>query len=147
MVAKILGSVTDTQPEVEVGILPQKRARLTLLTEESKKCREELQKLQTISGYLAKAPEDDTKKMELKKSVSESLYRNNQLLSEYTEELNKLNQEFEHAAHGKVHAKDTAYPNVRITIASASYKINQPTNHATFKMIDGNVSFVPYEAN
>ena len=148
IVAGSIGSVSNTQTDVEVGFMPQKRTRLTFLEKEIERLSGEMIKLDQLDAYLSKAKE------KLDAETFDKLYRSGvenrriytEQMSENSEEIIKLKEELEHATDGKVHVLDTVYAGARITIASDMYKVNDDIQYATFKYKDGQVVWVPCEA-
>jgi len=143
--AQVLGSAMEMPTEIEVGLVPHKRERISHLQMEMKRLPVEIDKLATIARYLERNPSDDIKKVSMRFTVNQSLQHNTQLLAEYTEELEKLMEESDNAIHGKVHVSQTAYPGVRLTIASAVYKVAHTSEHCTFRVTDGGVTLGTYE--
>lgn len=145
--AKALGSVSHTQTNIEVGILPYKRTRLEFLKKEAERLHNELEKLEKLELYLKKADAQDEAKQKIKASAVASRLQNTQLLSECSEELSRLEYELEHAVDGKIHITDTAYPGVKIAIGNASYRVNEPVTYSTFKYSAGEVIFTACEVS
>ena len=147
IVATSIGSVSNTQTEVEVGFMPQKRARLDFLDKETERLAGEMIKLDQLDSYLSKAKE------KLDAATFEKLYRSGaenrriytEQMVENSEEIVKLKGELEHATDGKVHVLDTVYAGARITIASDVYKVNDDMQYTTFKFKDGEVVWMPCE--
>ena len=143
--AQVLGSAMEMTTEIEVGLVPHKRERISFLQLELKRLPMEIEKLATIANYLERNPSDDIKKVSMRFTVNQSLQHNTQLLAEYTEELEHLLEESANAIHGKVHVSNTAYPGVRLTIASAVYKVERVSEHCSFHVVNGEVSLGIYE--
>lgn len=144
--AKVVGSVSHAQTEIEVGLPPQKRNRIKKLQEELEKVREEIDKIQKLETYLARSDAMEPAKREaVLASIVGNKEQNNKLFTEYSEELNRLMEEMEHANDGKVHVTDTVYPGARISIGSGSYRVNQEMRFSTFKLRDGEVAFAACE--
>ena len=148
IVATSIGSVSNIQTDVEVGLMPQKRLRMTFLEKEMERISAEMIKLDQLDAYLLKA---GTK---LDKETYDKLYRSGtenrriytELMEQYPEEINTLKNEMDHATDGKVHVLDTAYAGARISISSDTYRVNDDTQYVTFKFRDGQVVCVPCEA-
>ena len=147
IVAVSIGSVSNTQTDVEVGFMPQKRMRLTFLEKEMERLSGEMIKLDQLDSYLSKAKE------KLDAETFEKLYRSGaenrriytEQMGENSEEIGRLTEELEHATDGKVHVLDTVYAGARVTIASDMYKVNDDMQYATFKFKEGQVVWVPCE--
>ena len=147
IVASSLGSVSHAQTEIEVGVMPKKRARFDFLTEEIERVTGELAKLDQQETYLDKAKEKlDAETLDkLMRSLVENKRGNEEKLAEATEESAALKRELDEAVNGKVHVYETVYPGVRVTIASDSYKVSDDINFATFKFRDGQITYTPCE--
>ena len=147
IVANSIGSVSNIQTEVEVGLMPQKRLRMTFLEKEIERLSGEMTKLDQLNAYLVKAKE------KLDKETYDKLYRSGvenrriyiEQTEQYTDEFNSLKSDMEHATDGKVHVLDTAYAGARITISSDTYKVNDDVQYATFKYRDKQVVYLPCE--
>jgi len=148
IIAASIGSVSNIQTDVEVGLMPQKRARLAYLEKEMERLSGEMTKLDQLDAYLAKS------KGKLDAETYEKLYHSgvenrrtySEMIEQNTQESGNLAYEMEHATDGKVHVLDTVYTGARITIASDMYKVNDDIQYATFKYKDGQVVWVPCEA-
>ena len=148
IVAMTIGSVSNAQTDVEVGFMPQKRARLEFLEKEMERLAGEMTKLDQLDAYLGKAKE------KLDAATFEKLYRSGaenrriytEQLGDNREEIARLTEELEHATDGKVHVLDTVFAGAKITIASDAYKVNDDMQYATFKFKDGQVIWMPCEA-
>ena len=149
IVANSIGSVSTVQTDAEVGFMPGKRERLSLLEKEMDRLAGEMIKLDQLDAYL------DKSKAKLDAETFDKLYRSGaenrrsytEQMEHNTEEINGLRTEMEHATEGKVHVFDTVYTGTRITIASDMYKVNDDIQYATFKNVDGQVTWVPCEKN
>ena len=145
--ANFIGSVAHANTEVEVGVMPKKRERIQVLERELEKLSGELVKLDQLDGYLSSSKEkmDPETWDKLFRSGTENRRIDEQLTEQYTEELNALKYELEHATDGKVHILDTVFPGTRIIIASDIYKVNNEIQFTTFRHRDGEVVYGPCE--
>ena len=145
--ARSIGSVAHTLTDVEVGVMPKKRERIAFLETELDRLAGELVKLDQLDTYLSsakdKTPPETWEKLYL--SGIENRRLNDQATEQYTEELNVLKYELEHATNGKVHVLETVYPGTRIIIASDVYKVNSEIQFSTFRHRDGEVIYGPCE--
>lgn len=140
--AQVLGSVAHPQTDIEVGILPQKRARIQFLKAEIERLTQELEKLQKINQYLQKSQNVSNEDREkIRESAAANLSLNAKLFRDYSEELNILENEAEQAVDGKVHVTGTTHPGVRISIGKDMYRVEESVDYATFKYRDGAVHF------
>ena len=141
IVVNSIGSDSYAQTEVEVGVMPQKRARLTHLEKERERLTGELHKINQLDAYLEKSKEklETDTYAKLHRSGVENRRAYNELLEEHEAEISELKYEMEHATEGKVHVFDTVHPGARIIIASDVYKVNDVIQYTTFKYRDGMV--------
>ena len=147
IVAVSVGSVSNTQTDVEAGFMPQKRARMEFLEKETERLAGEMTKLDQLDAYLDKA------RAKLDAATFDKLYRSGienrriytEQIKEFSEEIAVLKEELERAIDGKIHVLDTVYAGARVTIASDVYKVNDDMQYATFKFKDGQVVWVPCE--
>ena len=142
-----IGAVSNTQTEIEVGMMPRKRARIQMLEKEIERLKGEMVKLDQLDTYLAnqKGKIDQATWDKLHVSGAENRRVNEQTIEEFTEEANELRYEMEHATEGKVHVFDTAFQGVRIIIANGMFKVNNEVQYATFKYKDAEVVYGPCE--
>ncbi|MCL2126040.1 MAG: FapA family protein [Oscillospiraceae bacterium] len=147
VIANTIGSVSQTQTEVEVGGMPQKRERIAFIEKDTERLDGELIKLDQLDAYLQKTKEKldpaTWDKLYLSGIENRRIYK--ELLEEYAVESVSLQNELEHATEGKVHVFDTAYRGARIVISSDTYRVNDDIQYATFKYRDGQVVYVPCE--
>ena len=147
IVANAIGSVSQVNTEVEVGVMAQKHARLSFLEREMERLNGEMTKLDQLDAYLRKSKE------KLDAATYDKLYRsgaeNRRIYTEqrqdYTAEIDEIQRDLQREAEGKVHVFDTAYAGARITIGTDTYKVNDDMQYATFKFSDGQVVFTPCE--
>ena len=147
IIASSIGSVSQVQTEVEVGIMPQKRTRLSALEKKTEKLLGEITKLDQLDAYLEKA------QGKLDAETYDKLYRSGvenrrtytETLEEYSAEMNALNEDLERATAGKVHVFDTVYGGTRIIIGTDMFKVHDDTPYATFKLKDGKVTYMSCE--
>ena len=143
--ANSIGSVAHANTEVEVGVMPKKRERIQFLEKDLERLSGEMIKLDQLDMYLGsskeKMPSETWEK--LFRSGAENRRVNEQVIEQYTGELNELKYELEHATDGKVHVLDTVFPGTRIIIASDIYKVNNEIQYSTFKHKNGEVVYGP----
>ncbi|WP_159447970.1 DUF342 domain-containing protein [Papillibacter cinnamivorans] len=139
--AKSIGSSAGLKTGIEVGIALEKRERLSFLTNEVKRLREEQDKFEKILSYLGKMESLPPEKEALKRTVFVGMLQDKQKISEYTAEMEKTEEEIRSAVKGKVHVMDTVYPGVRIAISLGEYKVTSPIRFATFRFSGKEVSF------
>jgi len=147
IVAVSIGSVSNTQTDVEAGFMPQKRARMEFLEKEMERLSGEMIKLDQLDSYLDKAKEklDAATFEKLFRSGTENRRIYTEQMKDNAEEIISLREELDRAIDGKIHVLDTVYAGARITIASDVYKVNDDMQYATFKFKEGQVVWVPCE--
>lgn len=144
--AKTIGGPSHVQTEIDVGIVPEKVARLKFLKEKLAGLDEGEKKIQQLEAYLSKAATiTDDKRASIIKSIEDTRAQNAELSRNYSDEYNKLQYDADHATDGKVHCTVMAYPGMRLSIGSANYKVIEQTQAATFKYNDGSIVFIPCE--
>ncbi|MCL2046266.1 MAG: FapA family protein [Oscillospiraceae bacterium] len=147
IVANSIGSVSQAQTEVEVGVMPYKRAKLSELEKEMEKLAGEMTKLDQLDTYLSRAKEklDEETYDKLYRSGKENRKNNTEQMAVYTREINDLKDELEHAISGRIHVFDTVYAGARIIIGTDTLKVHDDIQYATFKFKEGQVSYTPCE--
>ena len=147
IIANSIGSVSQAQTEVEVGVMPQKRAKLSKLEKELEKLAGEMTKLDQLDTYLSRAKEklDSETYDKLFRSGKENRKNNDEQMTQCTSEINDLKDELEHAISGRIHVFDTVYAGARITIGSDTLKVHDDIKYATFKFKEGQVAYTPCE--
>ena len=143
IVANFIGAVSHTKTEVEVGVMPRKRARIQVLEKELERLDADLVKLDQLNTYLekTKGTMDNETWTKLHLSGVENRRINNEDTQIARDEMSALKDEIEHATDSKVHVFETAFSGSRVTIGSSSYKINSEINYATFKYDNGEVVY------
>ena len=143
IVANSIGSVSHLQTEVAAGVMPRKRVRFEELEKLMSKVEAEMVKLDQLDTYLAKSKEklDPDTYDRLFTSGAENRKINVEIIEDYSQEMNELRYEMEHAVDGKVHVFDTAYPQSKIVIASDQYKVENEIKYATFSFREDRVVY------
>lgn len=141
--ATTIGSVAHANTEIEVGVMPKKRERITVLEKELERLAGERTKLDQLDMYLTGSKEkmDPETWDKLFRSGVENRKLNEQSTELFSEEMSILKYELEHATNGKVHVLDTVFPGTRIIIASDMYKVNNEIQFSTFRHRDGEVVY------
>ena len=149
IVANSIGSVSQTQTEVEVGVMPQKRAKLSQLEREMEKLNIEMGKLDQLDTYLSRAKEklDEETYDKLYRSGKENRKNYTEQMEQYSGFISDLKDELEHAVSGRVHVFDTVYAGARVIIGTDTMKVHDDIQYATFKFKEGQVVYTPCEAN
>jgi hypothetical protein len=145
IIANSLGAISHITTEIEVGVMPRKRARINSLEKEVERLKTELVKLDQLDTYLknqeGKIPAETWDK--LHRSGQENRRVNDEIIEDLSAEITDLRYELEHATDGKVHVFDTAFSGTKIIIANGMYKVNDDIKYASFKYKDAEVVYGP----
>jgi len=143
IVTNFIGALSNTKTEVEVGVMPRKRARVLVLEKELTRLAADLVKLDQLEAYLKKSKEtmDPETWDKLFRSEVENRRINEEHIAEYTAEIAALKEEMEHATESRVHVFETAFAGSRIVIGSSALKISEDISFATFRFSDGEVVY------
>jgi len=147
IVVNYIGALSNTKTEVEVGVMPKKRARLTVLEKEMERLAADKIKLDQLDAYLAKSKGamDNETWTKLHVSGVENRRINEEDAKAYTEEIDELKYEMEHATDSRVHVFETAFSGSRIAIGSSAFKVTDEISYATFRYSNGEVVYGPCE--
>ena len=147
IVVNFIGALSNTKTEVEVGVMPRKRARLAVIEKEMERLAADKLKLDQLDTYLArsKGAMDNETWTKLHISGVENRKVNEEDFKSFTEEMDELKYEMEHATDSKVHVFDTAFAGSRIGIGSSAFNVNDEISYATFKYSDAEVVWGPCE--
>ena len=148
IIANSIGSVSHVATEVEVGVMPQKRARLSMLEKEIEKLNGEMAKLDQLDAYLERTQGklDAETYDKLHRSGAENRRTYKELIADHKGEIDSLSDDLERATEGRVHIFDTAFAGVRVIISNDMYRVKDDIKYATFKYKDGEVVYVACEA-
>jgi hypothetical protein len=141
IIANYIGAISNTKTEIEVGVMPRKRARIQALEEELERIATDFIKLDQLDTYLEKTVNSMDKETweKLQRSGQANRKKNEEDFEAFTIEIGELKYELEHATESKVHVLDTVFSGSRIVIGSDAYKINDEISYATFKYSNGEV--------
>jgi len=147
IVANYIGALSNTKTDVEVGVMPRKRARIQVLEKEMERLAGDKLKLDQLEAYLAKTKGsmDNETWTKLHLSGEENRRINNEDTQTFTDEMASLKYDMEHATESRVHVFETAFSGSRITIGSSSFKVNSEISYASFRYSDGEVVYGPCE--
>ena len=149
IVANFIGALSNTKTEVEVGVMPRKRARLAFLEKEMERLAADKIKLDQLEAYLekTKGAMDNETWTKLHVSGVENRRINEEDEKLFTEEIDTLKYDMEHATDSKIHVFETAFAGSRLSIGSNSFKVTDEISYATFKYSDGEVIYGPCEVS
>lgn len=149
IVANFIGALSNTKTEVEVGVMPRKRARIMVLEKELARLASDRIKLGQLDEYLNKSKA--TMPQERWEQLYESGIENRRINAEeetaFSEEIAGLRYDIEHATKSRVHVFQTAFSGSRISIGSSSFKVTDEISFATFRFSNGEVVYGPCEAS
>ena len=147
IVANFIGALSNTKTEVEVGVMPRKRARILVIEKEMERLQGDKIKLDQLDTYLAKTKGamDNETWTKLYTSGVENRRINEEEKKAFTQEIETLKNEMAHATNSRVHVFETAFSGSRIVIGSSAYKVSDEISYATFKFSDGEVVYGPCE--
>jgi len=147
IVTNFIGSLSNTKTEVEVGVMPRKRARYQVLEKEMERIAGDKIKLDQLDAYLAKSKGsmDNETWTKLHVSGAENRRINDEDEKAHTEEMEALRYEMEHATDSRVHVFETAFSGSRIVIGSNAFKVTDEISYATFRYDNGEVLWGPCE--
>jgi len=145
--ANFLGSLSNTKTEVEVGVMPRKRARILVLEKEMQRLETDKVKLNQLEAYLekSKGAMDNETWTRLYTSGVENRKINAEETELFTKEMEDLKYEIDHATESRIHVFDTAFSGSRIVIGPSSLKISDEISYATFRYSDGEIVYGPCE--
>jgi hypothetical protein len=141
IVANYIGAISHTKTEIEVGVMPRKRARILVLEKEMERIATDKIKLDQLDAYLEKTVNSMDKETweKLHRSGKENRRTNEEDFEAFTIEIGELKYELEHATESKVHVLETIFSGARVVIGSDAYKVNDEINYATFRYDSGQV--------
>jgi len=141
--ANFIGAVSNTKTEVEVGVMPRKRARIQALEKDMERLAADKLKLDQLDAYLekSKGSMDNETWTKLHLSGIENRRINKEDTTTSNDEIAALKDDIEHATDSRVHVFETAFSNSRIIIGSSAYKVNNEINYATFRYDNGEVVY------
>jgi len=142
-----IGSLSHPKTEVEVGVMPRKRARYQELEKEMERIAGDKIKLDQLDAYLAKSKGSMDNETWTKLHISgvENRRINDEDAKAHTDEMEDLKYEMEHATDSRVHVFEAAFEGSRIVIGSNAFKVTDDISYATFRYDNGEVVWGPCE--
>ncbi len=145
VVASVLGSVNHTRTRIEVGIDPEAVVRMSDLATQIAVLDKKIAEYEKICNYLQQrtgAGSDPAKLRTAIQGKMQLIQQQQTSRKEYTQ----LKQETDRETLGRIHVLEVAYPEVHISIANQTYKIqNGNIRAATFRLSEKEVVFGPCE--
>jgi len=147
VIANYIGTLSNTKTDVEVGVMPRKRARLAFLEKEMERLAADKIKLNQLETYLekTKGSMDNETWTKLHISGTENRRVNEDDFQMFTDEIATIKYDMEHATDNKIHVLETAFSGARLSIGSSNLKINTEYSYTTFKYSDGEIVYGPCE--
>lgn len=142
--ARIIGSPSNDRTQLELGILPDERARYTKLDKEKGEVKAQLNRVNNIIGVMPAANLPPEKQAMYQKLLDTATHLEEQYES-LTLEIEELRMLLNTNSGARVNVLKTIYPNVRIQIDSGILTTNSPIEFATFRFKDGEVAFTACE--
>ena len=143
IVVNFIGALSGTKTDIEVGVMPKKRARILELEKDMERLKADKLKLDQLETYLAKTKGSMDNETWTKLHISG--VENRRINKEDTDsnlgETAVLKSEIEHATDSRVHVFETAFSGSSIKIGTSVFKINDEVSYATFKYSDGEVNY------
>lgn len=147
VIAKTIGSPMATYTEIEVGINPGMKQRCMELNQQIDEVKESLLKVnQALSVILKKhkmRPSQD--KETLIKRLKDTLEASKQEQNSLLEEKQALEEKMQVSIRSKVSCSNSVFPGVNIIIGSASMRVRDKIDFATFYNYEGHIRMGPYE--
>ena len=138
-----IGSLSNTKTDIEVGVMPRKRARILVLEKDMEKFAADKLKLEQLEAYLEKTKgtmDNETwTKLDLSKVENRRLNEENMHFAQL--ELDALKYEIEHATDSKIHVFETAFSGSRLSIGKSNFKLEEDISYATFKYKDAEIVY------
>lgn len=142
--AHIIGSPSSDRTQIELGVLPEERAKLTKLDGERGQLKAQINRVNNILGVMpsgALPPE----KQAMRDKLSEAKAQLDEQYSAMTLEIEELKQILSANSGARVNVLKNIYPNVRIQIDSGVFNTKTLIEFATFRWKEGEVCFTACE--
>lgn len=141
IVARSIGTSSESRTIVEVGMTPGKRARFQQLVKDQERLKQEIEKYDKTLRYLAQLPRLSPDRQKLQQALVIKQAEDSHELENIGTELERLTEEMDRVTEGKVHVTDMVYPGVLINICRGKFRVTHPTKFATFRYREGEVEF------
>ena len=147
IIVNFIGSLSNTRTEVEVGVMPRKRARVLVVEKELQRLATDKIKLDQLETYLekSKGAMDNETWTKLHVSGIENRRINDEDTATFTKEIEDLKYEIEHATESRIHVFETAFSGSRIVIGPSALKISDEISYASFRYSNGDIVYGPCE--
>ena len=148
IIAKVIGAISHVQTDVEVGMIPEKKARVMELREELRLLARDGAKIAQVELYLSHTDTlviTQARKYELTESVLQTKAQTEKMSALYNSEIVELLEEAARTTGGKIHCGTMVYPGTRVTIGTSVYRVEEETQAVTFRFDNNDIVFGPCE--
>ena len=142
--ARIIGSPSSDRTQIELGVMPEERAKLTKLDGERGQVKAQLNRINNILGVMPSGtlpPE----KQAMRDKLADAKAQLDTQYNDMTLQLEELKQLLSANSGARVNVLKTIYPNVRIQIDSGVFNTKTAIEFATFRWKEGEVCFTACE--
>jgi uncharacterized protein (DUF342 family) len=144
--AKTIGSPGNDQTQIELGILPDERARYTKLDAERGQIKAQLNRIQNITRM--PAPNDiSADRLAMRKKLIEAGEQLEEQYESIVQEMEALKEALSSNSEARINATKAVYPNVRIQIDSGFLTTKSMIDFATFRCFNGQIVFSSCEVS
>ncbi len=142
--AKTIGSPGNDQTQIELGILPEERARYTKLDAERGQIKAQLNRIQNITRM---PPSNDISpdRLAMRQKLIEASAQLEEQYDTIVREMEALKEVLDTSSEARVNATKAVYPNVRIQIDSGFLTTKTMIEFATFRCVNGQIIFTACE--
>ncbi len=141
--AKTIGSGND-MTTIELGVMPEERARCTKIEAERGQIKAQLNRIQNITRM--PPPSDITPdRLAMREKLIEAGEQLEEQYNELTRQLEEIKQALTENSNARVNVLNAIFPNVKIQIDTGIYTTKSRIEFATFRCMEGQIGFVPCE--
>lgn len=143
IVAVNVGSKMSNQTELQAGILPQIRLKVSEITAKIAQNSANIDKIEKIIKYLGKFSDlpDDKRELYIKAKASLNELKNKN--QELTLELDKLNKEIKNSNYGIIKISGIVFPGTKIVIDDAILNVKEPIKYSMFVREGADIKLLP----
>lgn len=142
--AKTIGSPGSDHTQIELGILPDERARYTKMDAERGQVKAQLNRVQNITRM--PAPSDMAPdRLAMREKLIEAGRQLEEQYNSLTQQMEELKETLSANSNARVNATKAVYPNVRIQIDAGVFTTKSMIEFATFRCHEGQVTFTACE--
>jgi len=144
--AKTIGSPGNDQTQIELGILPEERARYTKLDAERGQVKAQLNRIQNITRM--PPPSDiSADRLAMRKKLIDAGEQLEQQYDNILRDLEALKETLDTSSEARINATKAVYSNVRIQIDSGFLTTKTMVEFATFRCVNGQITFSACEVS